>query len=168
MNGSGWNQVIRTGDPEADRRMLETARAQAAGQGMMLDVRPLAEGGFQVTAMAPYAPPATALAPAYPAQVAHVGQNPGCQVCGRHAPTKHVTFMQNVGAIVIRFPRTIRGYLCRSCIDRYFWKYTLITFFFGWWGVISFFYSLVSIPTNIVQFLSSRKLPPEFGRGTPG
>ncbi len=66
--------------------------------------------------------------------------------------------MQNIGAVVLRFPRTIRGMLCRRCIDRYFWRMTTITFFFGWWGVISFFYSLYSIPQNIVVFVSSRDL----------
>ena len=85
-----------------------------------------------------------------------------CDTCRRHAPTKQVTFMQNIGCIVIRFPKTIRGNLCRLCISRFFWRYTLITFFFGWWGVISFFYSLVSIPTNIVGFIGARSLPVNF------
>lgn len=82
-----------------------------------------------------------------------------CDACGRDAPTKYVTFMQNVGLIVIRFPKTVKGMLCKPCIRKYFWETTLITFFFGWWGVISFFYSLVSIPQNIIQFIGARDLP---------
>jgi hypothetical protein len=69
--------------------------------------------------------------------------------------------MQNVGVIVVRFPRTVRGLLCKRCISQYFWRMTAITFFFGWWGVISFFYSLVSIPMNVVNFLGASSLPDE-------
>ncbi len=36
---------------------------------------------------------------------------------------------------------------------------TTITFFFGWWGILSFFYSLYSIPQNILVYLGSRSLP---------
>jgi hypothetical protein len=90
---------------------------------------------------------------------------PRCQVCGRHAPVKQVTFMQNVGVIVIRFPRKVQGLLCKRCINSYFWRMTTITLFFGWWGIISFFYSLVSIPTNIVNFLGASSLPDELPPG---
>lgn len=86
---------------------------------------------------------------------------PHCQVCGRTAPTKQVTFMQNVGLLVIRFPKTVSGMLCKRCISSSFWQMTLITFFFGWWGVISFFYTLVSIPVNIVNYLGALGLPDE-------
>src|ERR1700679_1453819 len=74
---------------------------------------------------------------------------PPCQSCGRSAPTKQVTLMQNVGLLIMRFPRTLRGRLCKACISKHFWEMTTITFFFGWWGIISFFYSLYSIPQNI-------------------
>ncbi len=116
----------------------------------------------------PYAPPGAG-PPGYAMQLAGpmAMQGSACQACGRSAPTKNVTFMQNIGCIVIRFPKTIRGNLCRTCIGDFFWRYTLITFFFGWWGVISFFYSLVSIPTNIVTFLGARSLPVNFD-GRPG
>ncbi len=86
-------------------------------------------------------------------------QQTQCASCQRVAPTKHVTFMQNIGCIVIRFPKRVSGQLCKRCIDSYFWRMTTITFFFGWWGIISFFYSLVSIPQNIAQWLGSRSLP---------
>jgi hypothetical protein len=82
-----------------------------------------------------------------------------CQACQRMAPTKHVTFMQNIGLLVIRFPKTIKGFLCKRCIKKYFWEMTTITFFLGWWGIISFFYSLASIPQNISQYLGARSLP---------
>jgi len=69
--------------------------------------------------------------------------------------------MQNVGVIVMRFPKTVRGMLCKRCISSCFWRMTTITFFFGWWSVLSFFHSLVAIPANIGTFLASRSLPDE-------
>jgi hypothetical protein len=171
---SFWRQTIRTGNYEADQHMVETARAHAASQGLALRVMPMQGGGFEVEAVHPSSPnapppgpvPAVAMQVAAPAVVPRVAApalSPDqCQTCGRRAPTKQVTFMQNVGCLIIRFPKTLRGRLCRTCISTYFWRYTLITFFFGWWGVISFFYSLVSIPQNIATFLSARSLPREF------
>ena len=82
-----------------------------------------------------------------------------CQVCGHDRPLKQVTFMQNIGVLVVRFPKTLRGLLCRDCISSTFWRYTLITLFLGWWGILSFFYTLVALPTNIVNYLGSRSLP---------
>jgi hypothetical protein len=96
-----------------------------------------------------------------PSQAA-LAQGSRCQLCGREAPTKYVTFMQNIGIIVIRFPKTLRAHLCRLCIGKTFQSYTLTTLFLGWWGVISFFYSLVSIPQNIATYLGARDLPVDF------
>ncbi len=82
-----------------------------------------------------------------------------CQECGEERPVKHVTLQQNIGLFVMRFPKTLSGILCRDCIGRNFWSYTLITLFLGWWGVISFFYTLFVLPTNVITYIGSRKLP---------
>lgn len=84
-----------------------------------------------------------------------------CQACGRTAPVKHVHFMQNIGVLIMRFPKSVRGNLCKRCISKYFWEMTLITSFLGWWGVISFFYTLFAIPSNIVNYLGTMGLPDE-------
>jgi hypothetical protein len=115
--------------------------------------------------MTPYQPPGAMAQGGPPPGQAHPGQ-PGlarsrCQLCGRQAPVKAVTFMQNVGVLIIRFPRTVKGMLCKRCISSCFWKMTTITLFFGWWGIISFFYSLVSIPSNIANYLGASSLPDE-------
>jgi hypothetical protein len=78
-----------------------------------------------------------------------------CEACHRVGPLKRVTLMQNVGAIILRFPRTISGQLCKFCIDKYFFRFTAITLIGGWWGIISFFYSLVAIPSNVFQWLGT-------------
>jgi hypothetical protein len=36
---------------------------------------------------------------------------------------------------------------------------TLITLFLGWWGVISFFFTLIALPMNIINYIRSRFLP---------
>ncbi len=82
-----------------------------------------------------------------------------CQACGCNAPTKQVTFHQNIGVLIMRFPSSISGLLCRGCIDSHFWKMSLISFFFGWWGVISFFWTLVTLPMNVFTYLGCLSLP---------
>jgi hypothetical protein len=85
-----------------------------------------------------------------------------CQACTACAPTKQVTFHQNVGIVFIRFPSSISGQLCRACIDANFFKMSLISFFFGWWGVISFFWTLVTLPMNVITWLGCLSLPRQF------
>jgi len=82
-----------------------------------------------------------------------------CQICGCNAPTKNVEFRQNVGALIMRFHKTLRGELCKSCINQHFWKMTLITLFLGPWGVISLIMTPIFIIMNTVQYLSSLSLP---------
>ncbi len=57
-----------------------------------------------------------------------------CQCCGIEAPTKKVAFYQNVGALVMRFSKSIEGELCKSCIHQNFWAMTTKTFFLGMVG----------------------------------
>ena len=45
---------------------------------------------------------------------------PLCQACGVEAPTKYVEFHQNVGALVMRFHKSYKGHMCKSCIHKYF------------------------------------------------
>jgi hypothetical protein len=91
-----------------------------------------------------------------PAPMAHGSV---CIACHQAAPTQFVTLWQNIGVLVMRFHKKVSGNLCRKCIDKFFWEYTLITFFFGWWGVISFFFTLFILPANLFTFIGSRKLP---------
>lgn len=76
-----------------------------------------------------------------------------CQGCGLEAETKHVAFYQNIGALVIRFPSSIEGNLCKSCIHRYFWKMTGTTMFLGWWGMISAIVTPFFLLNNLGRYL---------------
>jgi hypothetical protein len=36
---------------------------------------------------------------------------------------------------------------------------SLISFFFGWWGVISFFWTLITLPMNVITYIGALSLP---------
>lgn len=80
-------------------------------------------------------------------------QYKGCQICGSLAPTRQVEFNQNIGYLIMRSYSTMKGRLCKRCIDKEFWKKTSITFFFGWWGTISFFVTPVYLIGNVFSFV---------------
>src|SRR5262249_679685 len=82
-----------------------------------------------------------------------------CQPSAAAAPTMQIALQQNIGLIYMRWASRLRGWLCRRCIDSYFWRYTLTTLFLGWWGVISFFHTLYILPSNIVSYVGARRLP---------
>jgi hypothetical protein len=122
-------------------------------------------------------PPSPALSPirplAYstpaaltPARGPVAARGPGrCQVCGVSAPTKHVEFHQNVGMLVMRTHRTVRGNLSKGCIHEKFWKMTGITVAVGWLGTISFILAPIFVVNNIVRYLSCLSLPSSHAGG---
>jgi hypothetical protein len=75
-----------------------------------------------------------------------------CQACGIEAPTRQVAFYQNIGALVVRFNKSIEGKLCKSCIHKYFWQLSGTTFFLGWWGTISFILTPFFLVNNIARY----------------
>jgi hypothetical protein len=87
-----------------------------------------------------------------------------CQSCGVEAPTRHVAFYQNIGALVVRFHKAVEGDLCKACIHRYFWKFTATTFFLGWWGTISLFVTPFFLLNNVGRYLfclGMKPVPPD-------
>ncbi len=76
-----------------------------------------------------------------------------CRTCGLEGGTKFVKFYYNIGFLVARQWALVEGNLCFNCINRYFWKYTLITFFLGWWGTISFFVTPFILLQNIGRYI---------------
>ena len=81
-----------------------------------------------------------------------------CESCGLEAPTANVQLYQNIGMLVMHRYRSVKGNLCRPCIDNYFWQYTLVTSVLGWWGLISLFVTPLFIANNLFQFVKSRGL----------
>lgn len=78
-----------------------------------------------------------------------------CEICGAYEPTDYVDLNQNVGMIVMRTHKNIKGKLCKTCINKIFWKFTLTTLFIGWLGVISFLASIVYIIGNLFYYVRS-------------
>jgi hypothetical protein len=59
----------------------------------------------------------------------------------------------------MRCPSTLEGELCKSCVNKNFWKMTLITLAVGWLGVISLVIAPIFIIMNIVQYISCLGMP---------
>lgn len=78
-----------------------------------------------------------------------------CQMCQADVPTKYVHFYQNIGMLVIRTTKNLKGNLCRACIGKVFQQYTLTTFFLGWWGVISLVMTPFILINNLYYYFSS-------------
>ena len=86
------------------------------------------------------------------------GFAPGCcQGCGADEPLAHVSFGQNVGLLVMRFGSRTEGLFCARCVDSEFWTKTLVTGFFGWWGIVSFFVTLVTLPMNVTSYVGAKR-----------
>ena len=81
-----------------------------------------------------------------------------CQCCGVEASTKHVEFSQSIGALFVFRHKQVKGNLCKSCINKYFWRFTLVSLTLGWWGVISFFLTPFFILSNLIHYLKTLKL----------
>lgn len=90
-----------------------------------------------------------------------------CQGCGLEAETKHVAFYQNIGALVVRFPSSIEGNLCKSCIHSHFWKMSGTTLFLGWWGMISFIVTPFFLLNNVFRYLFCLGMEPVPPDSTP-
>ena len=85
-----------------------------------------------------------------------------CQACGVEAPAKYVEFYQNIGALVVRFNKSIKGDLCKRCIHKHFWEMTLTNVTLGWWGTVSFILTPFLTINNVARYLGALGLP-----GTP-
>jgi hypothetical protein len=83
-----------------------------------------------------------------------------CQECGVEAPTKQLELIQHIGAVVIRFEKSVKGRLCSKCIEHYFWKFTLVTVALGWWGVVSAIFTPIVLLMNLMAYRSARNLAP--------
>lgn len=91
-----------------------------------------------------------------------------CQKCGVEAPTRYVSFHQNIGLLVLRLSNSTEGELCKSCIHGTFWQYTAINCTLGWWGIISLILTPIFIINNTVRYLGCLGMEPvPFGAVPP-
>src|SRR5262249_33278768 len=64
-----------------------------------------------------------------------------------------------IGALLVRFHKSIEGELCKSCIHRHFWSFTGTNLFLGWWGTISLLVTPFFILNNVVRYLMCLGMP---------
>jgi hypothetical protein len=81
-----------------------------------------------------------------------------CDLCRKKKPTVSAGINRHIGAIILMFHKSIRGQFCKECISQVFWKYTLITLLFGWWGVVSLIVTPIVLINNTVVYVRSRLL----------
>jgi hypothetical protein len=75
-----------------------------------------------------------------------------CKACGASGATDLVAFSMNIGLLLARREEHMDGFLCRSCVHRYFWRYTAVNFV-GWLGLISLFAAPLYEIKNIVEYV---------------
>jgi len=78
--------------------------------------------------------------------------NSVCEVCLQNKPTRYIDLYENVGALVMRYHKQIKGELCFECQKFIFWRFTLKTLFLGWWGVISFIITPFILLNNVIRY----------------
>ena len=103
--------------------------------------------------------------PSYSQQVQnppHAQTKEYCQSCGLPVETKYIEFYENVGMIIMRQHRSVKGNFCKSCIDYYFWNLTGKTMLLGWWGTISLIVTPFILLNNFFRFVFTMgmKKPP--------
>jgi hypothetical protein len=76
-----------------------------------------------------------------------------CEHCGIEAPTRNATFYQNVGLVFGHITKSVGGELCKSCVHKYFWTFTLTSLLFGWWSAISVWINPFLILNNFGWYL---------------
>jgi hypothetical protein len=80
-----------------------------------------------------------------------------CQLCGNMRQTSQVTFHRNIGMLVVRQTRSIQGNLCKTCIGKTFWNFTIKNILLGPWGVISLIVTPIYLVTNTISYISARQ-----------
>jgi hypothetical protein len=78
-----------------------------------------------------------------------------CQNCGLEAPTKYVRFFRIIGMLILLEIKSVKGDLCKKCINEYFWRFTGITLVLGWWGVISFVLTPFCLLNNVIRYIGT-------------
>ena len=78
-----------------------------------------------------------------------------CQLCGSMRQTTPVSFNRNIGMLVARQTKTLKGNLCKTCVSKSFWDFTLKNLVFGPWGMISIIVTPIYLVTNTVNYVSA-------------
>lgn len=123
--------------------MIEQARAHATSQGLVLHVTPLQQGGFEVQAAPPVAPP-------------------GGQPVARRF---FITLKKHTGMLVVMSTRTLRVEGTLEQCEAAYRDAQTHNLTAGWWGMFSFlFMNWIAIFSNMSAIQQVRRLaaaPPQ-------
>ncbi len=103
-----------------------------------------------VNAMAQSSTPMVSTAPSASSPAGASGL---CQRCGVRAQTKYMEFYYNIGMLIARRFGSVKGNLCKNCINKVFTEFTVKNLFLGWWGTISLFATAFYMINNVARFL---------------
>jgi hypothetical protein len=78
-----------------------------------------------------------------------------CQLCGNMRQTTVVTFHRNIGMLIARQTRSLKGNLCKTCVKKNYWDFTAKNLLFGPWGMISLIVTPIYLVTNTVSYVSA-------------
>ncbi len=78
-----------------------------------------------------------------------------CQFCGQMRQTSPVTFQRNIGMLVMRQTKSLKGNLCKTCVKKNFWDFTAKNLLLGPWGMISIIVTPIYLVTNTVSYVSA-------------
>jgi len=67
-----------------------------------------------------------------------------------------ISFHRNVGMVVVRRTYTLRGELCKACMNRAYWEFTWRNFLQRWWGTISLVITPIYFFMNTYSFVGAR------------
>lgn len=90
-----------------------------------------------------------------------------CENCGCEAPTRYVSFHQNIGLLILRLYNGTTGNLCKRCINSTFWKYTAINLTLGWWGIISLILTPIFVIINLCYYIPCLTMAPPAPNAAP-
>jgi hypothetical protein len=68
----------------------------------------------------------------------------------------YAAFDRNVGMLLARRSYSIRGTMCKHCIDQKFWEFTWKNLTMGWWGTILLIITPVYFVMNGYRYASAR------------
>jgi len=80
-----------------------------------------------------------------------------CQSCRNVRLTTSVSFRRNVGMLVFRRTYKIQGFLCKSCVRKFFWEFEWKNLLFGPWGVISLILTPIYLIINFFSYLGAMR-----------
>jgi hypothetical protein len=87
--------------------------------------------------------------------VNHLSMPGQCQFCGNMRQTAPVTFHRNIGMLVARQTKSLKGNFCKTCVKKNYWDFTAKNLLLGPWGMISLVVTPIYLVTNTVSYVSA-------------